>query len=142
MPGTYTVASKLPHGLVLQLQEPYKTVEAHMGGSREVERWRHVGKKVVLKGCSYPADSGQRTQIEGGFALTHGVDADFFDKWQQQNHDRDDLRNGMIFVAAKPQDAIAQAKEFKDELSGFEAVNPSKMPAEFQRKIETAKVEA
>ena len=141
MPGVVTVACKLPNGIVLQLQEEYARDENVMGAIKPVKYHRFGGKKVVLKGAAFPADRGPiGTTIAGGFALTHGVDADFFEKWMKQNADNDAVQKGLVFAAAKPAEAESQAKEFKDELSGFEPVNPSKMPAEFAKRIATAEV--
>ncbi len=139
MPGTVSVASKLPHGLRLQLQRPVVVNEAVMGGgSREVTRYEHYGDVVILKGAAVTPALGGEHRIEGGFAITTGVDADFFGEWMKQNAEHPAVKQGFIYASAKHPDVIDHAKAGKDELSGFEPTDPNNLPTEFKRKIEKA----
>jgi hypothetical protein len=95
-----TVACKLPNGLILELD----------------------GVRVELAG---PAVAwGVPPRDVGGYALTHGVDADFFVRWMSVYKDYTPVKRGLIFACAKPQDAEARAREMKDEKSGLEPLNP------------------
>lgn len=132
MAGTVTVACKLPHGLVLQLQEPYKVDEDVMGGGKkEVTRFRRTGDVVVIEGCAVKMGEPHDKHLASGFALTHGVDADFFAKWMEQNKDLTPVARGMIFAFEKPGSTIAEARNRSGELSGLEPVDPKRLPAEF-----------
>jgi hypothetical protein len=138
---TVSVASKLPHGLRLQLQQPIEVDEPVMGGGvRSVTRHQHYGNVVLLKGAAVTPQLGGEHRIEGGFAITAGVDADFFNKWMEQNKDHDAVKNGFIFAAEKPADVSAHIKLMKGEAGGFEPTDPSSLPAEFKKKIATADV--
>lgn len=139
MPGTVTVASKLPFPLKLQLQQSYEvTEEVFGGGVRKKTRWQKVGKEVVIQGCSYDRGKPHEKQIVGGAALTHGVDADFWNAWLEQHKTYSPVVNGLIFAQAKPADAISEAKEMAELKSGFEPTDPNDMPDEFKAAVKAA----
>jgi hypothetical protein len=102
MPGTVTVACRLPHGLHLELKDQ---------------------KRVTIRGFSIPYGLPAMS-ISNGFALTPGVDADFFERWMTVNKDLDLVQRRLIFAHVKSSDAAAQAKEMADEKSGLEPLNP------------------
>jgi hypothetical protein len=137
MSDTVTVVSKLPHGLRLQLQETFKTMEPVQGGSRQVERSRFTGELVILNGAAAPLGAAVAHKIGNGFAFTHGVDAVFWKKWLEQNRSHPAVENGMIYASESEVIAADHTKEYRDEKSGFEPINPNKMPAEFSS-IKTA----
>ncbi|MDE1158428.1 MAG: hypothetical protein PW791_09145 [Neorhizobium sp.] len=137
MSDTVTVVSKLPHGLRLQLQEKFKTMEPVQGGSRPVERSRFTGKVVILKGAAAPIGAPLAHKVDNGFAFTHGVDADFWKSWLEQNKDHPAVERGMVYASDSENVAADHTKEYRNEMSGFEPVNPNKMPAEFSS-IKTA----
>ena len=139
MPGTICVACKLPHGLKLQLQAPTDIKENTIFGPRESKQWFRIpGKVVTIQGFAHQANKAPNAPLKHGFALTHGVDADFFEEWMKQNRDSDVVQNGFIFASAKEPDAVAHARDYKDERCGFEPINPDNLPNEFKRKIATA----
>ena len=135
MPGTVTVASKLPWPLRLQLQESYPVSEEIFGGGvREKMRYRKVGPEVVINGCAVHMDRPNDKQIVGGAALTHGVDADFWAKWVEQHKGFPPVRDGLIFAHAKPEVAASEARNVERIKSGFEATDPSDLPEEFRER--------
>ncbi len=136
--ATVTVASKLPHGLVLQLQEDMKLTQMFNGEPRDVIVKARVGECVVLKGFAYPVGAPPPVQLAGGYALTPNVPAEFWAKWLAQNAEHPAVKGGFVFAHEKADAAAGQARERKDVLSGFEPANPSKLPNEFRRTIETA----
>lgn len=94
MPGTVTVASKLPFAFI-----------AEFGG-----------KKVTFEGSPHHAEFG----MADAYGLTPGVDADWFSGWKKQAADFDALTNGVIF-AADDAKAGDEAKEKKSNVkSGME----------------------
>lgn len=139
MPGTVSVVSKLAHSLILQLQTPVIGNEPVMGGgSREVTTYRRQGPTVTIKGAAHPF--GRIPDLTGGFNITHGIDADFFAAWLEQNRGLDAVENGFIYAAPKPDSALAHAREFAKEMTGLEPTDPENLPAEFKKSIATADV--
>lgn len=107
---TVCVACKLPHGLHLDLK------------GRE---------RVTLRGTAVAY--GTATHDVGGYALTPGVDADFFAAWLAQYKDLELVRRGLVFAHPKPQDATAQALEMRGEKSGLEPIDPDRPGAGLER---------
>lgn len=99
--NTVTVGCKLPHGLVLELG----------------------GNEITVKGANSSA-------IVGGFGLTEGVPADFFDAWMAKNKDMALVKNELIFAQAKTSEAQAEAKDKAANKSGLEGMGTSDMPAD------------
>jgi len=107
------------------------------GGSRKVKKAVPVPGRITLKGNAFAVDRAPKAEIVCGYALTPGVDAEFFEEWLRQNADHDAVRNGMIFAHMKAEDVSAEAREKKDVKSGLEPINRNKLP----KGIETAKTE-
>lgn len=126
---TVTVACKFPPGLILQLQKP-TTIQVPLmgGGFREVQEFHRVGDPVYIRG---PAEAQGtvpkgyiRPQIESGYAMTHGVDAAFFEEWLKQNAGTDLVRNKVVLAAPAGSEISAQARDNEARVTGFEPVNP------------------
>jgi hypothetical protein len=94
--GKISVGCKLPHGLHLDIGDT----------------------RVTLKGAN-------DAEIIGGHGITENVDAAFFAKWCELNHQHPALENNLIFAQAKTADVKAQAKEQKNVKTGFEGINPA-----------------
>ncbi len=105
MPGTCTVALKLPNGLVLEL--PGRPT-------------------ITVRGFAVPYGVAPALSIIGGYALTPNVDADFFEEWLLVNENLELVKKGLIFAHAKASDASAQAREFAELRSGLEALDSEK----------------
>lgn len=130
---TVTICSKLPFPLIMELQESHKVaVEVFGGGTREVLRHSKTGKRFTLKGCAYDRGAPLTREIVHGAALTHGVPREFAEEWFKQNAGNPIVMNDLVFAANNGADAKAKAREHKDDLSGFEPLNPRKIPDEFK----------
>lgn len=139
MGKTVTVACRLPHGLVLQLQQKTTRPEPVMGGGfRDVPVWEKVGPSVTLKGWSHPVERAASTEISNGYALTYGVDADFMATWMEQNSEHSAVKSGNIMVVTRPGDVKAKTREHLGERVGFEPHDPKNPIPEFKRRVETA----
>lgn len=130
---TVTVACKFQAGLLLRLCAPRTVAEPLMGGgSREVKQYFPVGEPVYVHGPAEPAGQAPegyvRPQLQDGYALTHGIDADFFAEWLKQNKDTDLVRSRVIFAASGADAVQGQAKDNRDVRSGFEPINPKGDP--------------
>ena len=97
--ATCTVGCKFPSGLELELN----------------------GVTVVLNGSN-------STEIIGGFGITENVDKDFMDAWIKQHKDSSLVSTGCVFIQEVAKNAKAQAKDNADLKSGFEPINPDKLP--------------
>lgn len=126
--GTVTVACKIPCGLRLQLQHEQKTrVPTGRGGEMAWDTQMVFGGQAIhVFGPSIPAGHVDNyimpKMIEGGYALTPGIPASFWEMWLEQNQLADYVVNNMIF-AYDGASAKAAARE-KDELkSGLEPLS-------------------
>lgn len=138
MPGTCTIACKLPHGLYMQLFVTEDASEPVMGGgSRAIKVSRPAGERVRLNGWARDRMKESETQIVGGYALTHNIDADFAEKWFSDNASLDIVKNKIVFMQPKHTFAESQAREQLAIKSGFEPIDPANLPREF-KKVETA----
>lgn len=132
MSDTLTVACKLPHGLVLRLHEMVEINEPTAGGSfRKVKRAQVIGEPVTIRGYLRRFDRAtEQAPLASGssFALTQGVDADFFKKWLDQNKDLDAVRNGLIYAHGDADFVEGFIKEHAAVKSGLEPVDPNNLP--------------
>ena len=126
---TVTVACKLPHGLKLRIFEMHPDYENVMGGGkRETEIAVQVGPTITLNGCALARGVVPEYGIIGGFAMTHGVDAEFMETWLKQNKDHPAVVNKLIFAYPKMDMVEGQAREFRTLRSGLEPLVPDTDP--------------
>lgn len=97
---TVTVACKLPHGIV-----------AHLGETR-----------VTFKGAN-------SSIIAGGYGMTHGVDASFFEGWLKANALLPFVAKEMVFAMESPVDTAAMAEANASIKTGLERLEGEDMPA-------------
>lgn len=117
--GTVTVASKVPNGITLRLFDMHNTEELVMGGGVRSTKKAFLADRepVHIKGCTAPF--GEPIFLVGGYALTPGVDAQFFAEWLRQNHDSDLIRNRIVFAQETKDHAEGQAADQQEILSGL-----------------------
>lgn len=133
-----TVACKLPNGLILRLFRMEDRSEAVMGGgTRAIKAAVQVGGHVVIKGAEAPFGVVPKFPIVGGYALTHGVDAEFMEKWLADNADLDVVRNNLIFVSPSNEVATDRSEEQSAVRSGLEGLVPDNDPR-IPRGVKTA----
>lgn len=136
MSETVTVACKLPHGLRLRLQKQFTVREPSLNNeSRTVEQWVPTGDEVVLKGVAHEFGQAPRAELAGGYALTPGVDKDFFEAWLAQNKDTEIVRQHLVFAQGQHESARAQATDQQEIRTGLEPLDPNNLPI---RGVETA----
>ena len=120
-----TVACKMPGGLLLRVGKMVERSETVSGGgTRKYTQWEQIGEAVKIHGYAVPFGQERQHPVAGGFALTHGVPAEFMERWLEDNQDLDAVRNGLIVVHEKESFVIGEAKEKKDVRSGLEAMDP------------------
>lgn len=130
--GTVTVACKIDVGLQLRLQEPMDDrVSSGRGNGDEyviVKRMVFVGPVYHVFGPSMPAMGGRPSgyilppALEGGYALTHGIPAAFWEKWLEQNKMAPYVQNKMIFALDRAS-TKAKARELDELKSGLEPIS-------------------
>lgn len=130
MPGTVTVACKLPNGLLLRLFRWEEHDEPVMGGgTKVVKRAIEIeGSRINLNGYAVPFGQIPDQQILSGYGITPNVPADFWEEWLKQNKDSDLVRNHIVFANPKTADTAAMAREHKGQKSGLEPVNTKRLP--------------
>ena len=124
-----TVVSKLEMALRLQLQSPVTVTKRDRNTVWDETEYRFHGPVVIIAGTAFPNSlevEMDRPEMAGGFALTHGVDRDFFEQWMAQNAEHPAVKNGLIWGAAKEADAKAYAKEHKSLDSGLGPIKHKK----------------
>ena len=143
MAGTVTVACKHPSGLLLYRETARVIPEPVFGGGfREVTQYFKTGEPVKINGPAHPQDKAPHCTIIGGYAMTYGVDADFWNEWLKLHNGDPMVREGIIMAIPKPADAEAEAKRNAEVRSGLERLDPQNLPREFvagRNKIEPAK---
>jgi hypothetical protein len=130
--ATVTVACKVPNGLILRTWKMEDTTEPLFGGGeRTIKNGKafQVGEDVVIHGSALnplTLRAGELPEYPhvGGFALTHGVPADFWELWREQHADHPAVKNGLIFAYASQDAAAGAARDRKDLVSGFEGIDP------------------
>ena len=137
MPGTVDVCCKLPNGLHLQVFRMEDSQELLQGGGTRVVKRAVADGRVTIRGIGRRQDD---PRIIGGYAVTRGIDADFWARWLEQNATSEVVKNRLVFASEKPAILEGQAREQAALRSGLEPLDPNKAPAEFARKIERAKV--
>ena len=119
--GTVTVAVKAPNGIVLRAFRWEEVQEPVMGGGyRSVKTAVEVGERFYLKGYAAPFGQVPAVPVVCGYAINHGVPADLWHAWLEQNKHSDLVKRGIISAYAKSDDAEAFAREHHDVRSGLE----------------------
>jgi hypothetical protein len=128
-----TVASKMPMNIELQLCAPRTARVTGQFGSVEETVFIKHGAVHVIRGTAYPELKPPKgfpkrpDMIEdekGGYALTPGVPAEFWEKWLEENRDTEMVQNGMIKAQSDLDSLAADAAEHADRDSGLGALNP------------------
>jgi hypothetical protein len=145
MAGVVTVACKLPHGLKMRLFREEDYQEPTAGGVMRIsKRWVPLPDAVTVRGVATevnaPIDPRKPPPplIVGGYALTPGVDADFWAAWLKANAEFDAVKNKLIFAYEKHDTTEGKARENASRRSGLEPLDPTRLP----RGIEPADTKA
>jgi hypothetical protein len=134
MPGTVTIACKLPHGLILRVFDMIDGQEPVMGGGfRKIKVAKERQERATIKGWAHPQNHAPKAPLVGGFALTSGVDKDLWDAWLAQNGQSDLVKNGLIFAHETVDSVNDEAKEKRALRSGLERLDPAKLPKGIQK---------
>lgn len=140
-----TVASKMPMALILKLYR-METVTRRRDGTSwdETVAVEDGGAFAIIAGTSYPngpppegVELPDRPQTIAGYALTHNVSKDKWDRWLEANKDTKMVKNHLIFAYPSLDGVRGEAREHKKAQSGLQAINPNddpRMPKKVGRK--------
>lgn len=136
---TVTVGCKLPGGLILRQYEMQVFNQPVMGGGVQKEkRAVQVGDEIRLRGNAVPvlAAVPRGLVIEGGYALTSGVPADFWEKWHAANKDSPLVKNRIVFAYGDTEGATSIAREQEEIKTNLEPLDMT-MKSEAGREFPT-----
>jgi len=130
---TVTVACKIPMGLELRVFDLVERVEVTSAGQMKTMIGVPRGRSYFVKGPAHETNQPAKVPISGGYALTRGIPADFWDLFCEQNKGSPMLtgENGqepLLFASSKPSYARDRAKDLKHTRSGMEPLNPKTDP--------------
>lgn len=126
--ATVTVCSKLPMSMWIHVDhETTRRVPGRYGS--EPETIFNPGKQYWIRGTAEPAGQAPKGYkrpeiVEGGFAMTHGIPADFWEEWKKQHAETDMVKNGLIFAHANRDYVEGHSEEHAKLQSGFQALDP------------------
>lgn len=131
-PNTVSVACKFPVGLRLRVWEyAEQHVDVMGGGQRTIQVPRPHSKfpdEVIVKGPAVPFGQFPTVPIVGGYAITHGINAEFFELWLFQHKDTDLVKNRIVFssdkLAAATDHVVKEAIELASIRTGLEKLDP------------------
>jgi hypothetical protein len=137
---TVTIACRLPGGLVLKTDKSEDFYEPLLGGgTRKTIRYVPTGDEYTVRGWNSNARDqfakNRRIQLpaqDGGYALTPGIPADFWELWAEQHKDSDLIKNKFIFAAPSDNEAEAMKKDTPAK-TGLEPLDPDHPPADLRR---------
>lgn len=124
--GKVFVFSKLEMALELQL-----CVEKMQPVRYKQEVWQEPtfvreGPVVTIVGTNYPIGAPppdviwpERPTMKFGYAVTPGVDQDFWESWIEQHKNDPMVKNSLIFAEEKIEDGWARARENKSRFTGL-----------------------
>lgn len=136
---TVTIACKLPHGIVLRAFHMAKVAEPVMGGgTRDTVKAQQIPGEFVVLGAAFPQNGAPRGRMEFGYALTPNCPKELWERWLKDNKDSPMVQNGLIFAHDSDRSAASEAREKEDVRSGFERLDPNKLP----KGMEKAKIGA
>lgn len=119
-----SIACKLPHGLFAQL---YKMIDVPSGVAGQFISTAHAdGDRVKLNGANHD-------NAIAGWGITDNIDKSWADAWMAQNATLQPVKIGLIFVRESTEKIAPVAKAKKEMVTGFESLNPDKMPDGLQR---------
>ncbi len=136
------VGCKLPNGVILRLFrwiDDRGTPKDKNTGEREKIAVPATGpngkpQEVRLRGPALRFGAQPRFVIAGGYALTP-IDADFWEKWADQNKGSSLIENKLLFAMDTPHAAEQEAVGLADVKSGFEPVDPNAPPSKAHKHI-------
>lgn len=83
------------------------------------------GKRVTLRGTAVPWGAPP-VIVPGGYTLTPDVDEEFANEWFKTFANMEMVKQRIIYIAPKAQDARAMSRELAEVKTGLEPKDPDK----------------
>lgn len=129
-----TIACKIAVAwLELELSNIREVSENTQTGPRTIKMGFRTGEIVRIRGTAYPVGQTPvgfpaKPEMANGYALTHNVSKDFWEKWLSQHQKDPMIMNRMIFAQASAERVRDETKDYKELASGLEPMNPKGDP--------------
>lgn len=122
--ATCIVGCKLPNGIFMQASKEITTQEPIMGGGyRDITVHHPVGDRIKINGNSSHQGLVANGLVDGGYALTMNVPKDVADSWFAANKESPMVKNRLVFMADKQEDAVSKSKNAHAVKSGMERLD-------------------
>ena len=79
---------------------------------------------MTIKGIAHEQNKAPSVVIRHSFALTEGVDDEWWERWWKANQETDMVKRGFIFAHEKSPIVEGMAKENSAAKTGFERLDP------------------
>ena len=123
--ATVTVACKIPNGIIMRVHEQHDFHETVPGGPPRPAKRAVEKARFNIAGPAAPFGMVPKTDVAGGYALTHNVPKDLWDAFKAQHSDSDMIVNKLLFAYEKPEATVSEAKNARKNLSGLEPIDTS-----------------
>lgn len=129
---------------------PAAAIPSSQDAERDMNDKKNMTGDTVIVGCKLPCGlmitlggktvelaGARESNVIGGFGLTYGVDADFFQAWKKTYAELDVVKKELVFAYGDERSTRDMAKEREKERTGLEALNPDKPGPGLERVPET-----
>ena len=129
-----TVCCKLPNGIELRVFDVMEQREVTSAGVMVTKIGVQRGRSYFVAGPAHETNKPAGVPIFGGYALTRGIPAAFWDLYCEQNKGAPFLAGGehgdqpLLFAASRPKYAADRARDLKGTRSGMEPLNVKSDP--------------
>lgn len=122
--------------LDLQIFRPVTKMHDTQTGPREVREFVREQRIIRVRGTAYPRGTvptgyPERPEMWNGYAITRGIDKDFWDVYAEQNRNSPYVKNGLLLADEDENRLRARTLEGRDMRSSIDPVtgeNDGRMP--------------
>lgn len=113
--------------LDLQVFRKVAKMQDTQTGPRKVEEYVREPSIVRVRGTAYPRGTvppgyPERPEMWHGYALTRGVDKEFWDLYEEQNRNSPYVKNDLLFACENENDVRARALSGRDVKSSIDPI--------------------
>lgn len=134
----------------LQIFRPVTKMQDTQTGPREVREFVRQQQIVRVRGTAYPRGTvptgyPARPEMWNGFAITFGIDKEFWELYEEQNRNSPFIKNGLLIADEDQNRLRARTLDGRDVRSSIDPVtgdNDTRMPKPNNPAISDIKAEA
>lgn len=125
-----TVICRLPKGVVLRVYDDQEiAIRAERAKERHIDTSPlTVVETFTLNGATSDPRYHRKENLTLGFFGKTSVPAEVWEKWLKQNGRSDLVLKKLVFAETNEARATSRASEFANEKTGFEGLDPQKLP--------------